>query len=153
MPPFLWGWKPVQAAAPPNKWLEVKDERSGVALPCILSEINQFVREKIRYSRELIDEWSPPAETLERGHGDCEDFALLKRSLYLEAGGKEEDTCFLIVWDQIARLQHAVLLINEGGWKLLDAYNSLVLPIEKVRDYTPQFAYMGECAWTYGRTV
>lgn len=152
MAPALWGWTPVFAGNAPAKWLEVKDQRSGAELSSLdLAEISNTVRQDIRYSREPVDVWSPPAETLERGYGDCEDMALLKRSLFLEAGGKEEDTCFLIVFDQIARIQHAVLLINDGGWKLLDAYNSLVLPVEQVRDYTPQFAYMGDEAWTYGR--
>lgn len=151
MPPALWGWKPVAAGTAPDKWIKVKDERADIALPCVLSEIAAYVRENVRYSRELVDQWSPPAETLERGTGDCEDMALLKRSLFIEAGGKEEETCLLVVWDQIARLQHAVLLVDHGGWKLLDAYNSLVLPVEQVRDYTPQFAYIGDAAWVYGR--
>lgn len=152
MVPALWGWTPVFAGQAPEKWLQVKDRRSGLELPSPdLVEIAKIVRSDVRYSRDLIDEWSPPALTMKRGYGDCEDMAILKRSLFIEAGGKEEDTCLLIVWDTIARLQHAVLLVNEGGWKLLDAYNSLALPVEQVRDYTPQFAYMGEDAWTYGR--
>lgn len=152
MVPELWGWTPVHAGRAPEKWLKVKDQRSGLGLPTTnLDNINRTVSSDVRYSKDLLDVWSPPAETLKRGYGDCEDMALLKRSLFLEAGGKEEDTCFLIVFDQIARMQHAVILINDKGWKLLDAYNSLVLPIGEVRDYTPQFAYMGNEAWTFGR--
>lgn len=152
MVPELWGWKPVPAGRAPEKWLEVKDQRSGIELPSDdLAEIAKLVRGDVRYSRDLVDEWSPPALTMNRGYGDCEDMAILKRSLFIEAGGKEEDTCLLIVWDKIARLQHAVLLVNAGGWKLLDAYNSLVIPVGQVHDYTPQFAYIGEDAWTYGR--
>lgn len=151
LPPSLWDRAPISVGSAQSRWLEVKDFRSGIKLPLDLDEINRFVHRKVRYTRDRVDEWSRPSETLERGYGDCEDFALLKRALYLEAGGKEEDTCFLIVWDQIARSQHAVLLVNEHGWKLLDSYTSLVMPAEEVRDYTPQFAYMGDDAWFYDR--
>ncbi len=41
------------------------------------------------YKADVIEEWSSPQETLERGYGDCEDIAILFMNIaYLELGIK-----------------------------------------------------------------
>lgn len=90
--------------------------------------------------------------TLERGHGDCEDIALLKWAIILRSGIPESKVFFALVRDLIGRSDHAVLLAKDGcRWRLLDSFNSLSLPVEQVRDYQPIIAYSGEQAWFYGR--
>lgn len=133
--------------------MKVKDKRTGLAqVPRGLGPIAAWLRGKVRYRPEPIDLWSPPAETLRRGYGDCEDMALLKRALFLEGGGAEADALFVLVWDRIARRDHALLVAREAGqWWVLDSYNALVQRVEAVSDYTPRLAYLGAKAWTFGR--
>jgi predicted transglutaminase-like cysteine proteinase len=153
----LWGWKPVALGRnPTTKWDTCHYARSGVNLPLDLTAINAYVHARVRYQAEAVDEWSPPVITIKRGYGDCEDFALLKRSLYIEAGGDEKACLFLLVWDHIARHEHAILIVSDpadGQWKVLDSHNDLVLPVDAAMDYTPSMAFQAGRCWTFGRAV
>lgn len=148
----LWGWKPL-ACRPSARWLAVRDARSGKRLRYRTAwNITNWTHNRVRYRPDVLDEWSPPADTLARGYGDCEDFALLKRSLFLEAGGREEDAIFLLVTDLIARRDHALLLLLEKGeWLVLDSYSRHLLPVDQTHDYAPRFAFQGDRGWTFGR--
>jgi hypothetical protein len=41
------------------------------------SDIAAFIRSRVTYQSDFVDEKSSPRETLSRGCGDCEDFAIL----------------------------------------------------------------------------
>lgn len=132
-----------------SRWEAVRHSRAdavdGVSTP---AEVDLWVNRNIRYQREPIDVWALPRETLGRGFGDCEDFAILKRALLLAAGRADGDIAMVIVNDLIARQPHAVLMVDG---LVLDSFNSLHLPVSKVRDYTPIMAFCGERRFTYGR--
>ena len=40
-------------------------------------DIAVWIEERVEYRSENTDEWLNPAETLARGYGDCDDFAIL----------------------------------------------------------------------------
>ncbi len=40
-------------------------------------DISIFLKENIYYKSEYPDKWSSPKTVLERGYGDCEDYAIL----------------------------------------------------------------------------
>lgn len=53
--------------------------------------INELVNKDIQFQTDIdnweaIDYWAAPVETLTRGAGDCEDYALLKYFSLLIAG-------------------------------------------------------------------
>ncbi|MFM5296238.1 transglutaminase-like cysteine peptidase [Aeromonas veronii] len=48
--------------------------------------VNRFVNTEISYKPDGADEWATPLQTMIRGHGDCEDYALLKYSLLSDWG-------------------------------------------------------------------
>ena len=55
--------------------------------------INDSINDQITYKgeRRPRDHWQKPEETMELGTGDCEDFAILKMHLLLEAGFSEKN--------------------------------------------------------------
>lgn len=139
-----------------SRWLAIRDQ-AGVRLRYsgdgIVPKVDQWVNHAIRYQREPIDTWSPPAETLKRGFGDCEDIALLKRAILLRSGAPEACVHFVLAEDLIGRETHAFLTVFEDRWSVLDSRNSASLPVEQLRDYRPISAFSGDRAWMYGRKV
>ena len=66
------------------------------------------------------DRWSYPDD----GYGDCEDYALLKRRLLIEAGFPAGALMLTIVWTQ-QNNGHAVLLVRtDAGSFVLDSEHS-----------------------------
>lgn len=49
-------------------------------------QLFKFVKRHIKYKSEKNDSWTPPEETLKRGYGDCEDFALVVKDLCQKNG-------------------------------------------------------------------
>lgn len=133
----LPGWGSLKAP-PYAKWEAVKDKTlppiDGVFDP---ATAHRFVREKITYRPEGLDDWSEPALTLKRGYGDCEDFCLLERALLLAAGWKPP-IYLLIAHDLLARLDHA-LLVTQG--EILDCRTPRLIPVASFADYRPIFAF------------
>jgi predicted transglutaminase-like cysteine proteinase len=70
------------------------------------------------------DYWTLPAN----GRGDCEDFALLKYRLLLDAGVSDRDLSIAVVLDQRGE-NHAVLVLRHGSADLvLDSRSREILP-------------------------
>ena len=47
----------------------------------LIGKINRAVNEAIKYTADTEDKWQSPDETVKRGKGDCEDYAILKMSM------------------------------------------------------------------------
>jgi transglutaminase-like putative cysteine protease len=54
------------------------------SIPAVLEEVTRSV--EATPDQELSEFWQTPSETLERGAGDCEDFAWLAAAMLYEAG-------------------------------------------------------------------
>jgi predicted transglutaminase-like cysteine proteinase len=91
-----------------------------------IETINRSVNQLIRYVSDIeqhgvVDLWSSPLETLATGIGDCEDYAIAKFALLLDAGVAERDLRILLVRDTAVRQDHAVLAARlDGRWLVLD---------------------------------
>lgn len=48
--------------------------------------INNFINTLIVYRKDISDLWQAPWDTIEKGYGDCEDFAILKYVILKEHG-------------------------------------------------------------------
>jgi len=100
------------------------------------------------------DVWSTPFETLARGSGDCEDFAIAKFYLLVASGAPPEGVRLLYAiyrWpDRSApSLPH---LVTVAGWPLadpgvLDCINPLVVPLSKRDDLDPIFSFDRSAIW------
>src|SRR5262249_2863130 len=111
-----------------------------------LGEINRAVNLSIRATSDLSqygvdDFWSPPLATLEKGAGDCEDYAILKYLALREAGISPDDLRLLIVSYPRRRTMHAVLAVHlDEEWLLLDNLTMVMVNSLEAAQYRPLIA-------------
>ncbi|MCA6115415.1 transglutaminase-like cysteine peptidase [Bradyrhizobium sp. WSM 1738] len=110
-----------------------------------LGEINRAINLSIKATSDLaqhrqIDVWSSPLATLERGGGDCEDYAIAKFVALRRAGIAPDDLRIVIMHDIIRGEDHAVAAARlEGRWLMLDNRRMAMVWDANVRNYRPTF--------------
>jgi predicted transglutaminase-like cysteine proteinase len=122
-----------------------------------LEAVNSYVNARVRFVDDRLqfgvaDRWMAPAETLGRGRGDCEDFALAKRALLRSAGVSEKDLYLVVLKDLSRRADHAVLVVRAAGrFMVLDNGTDRIVDSSDVQDYKPMltFAANGQ-SFTHG---
>jgi predicted transglutaminase-like cysteine proteinase len=123
--------------------VELGRERAGRAR---LGEINRAVNLTIRaasdWSQYGIDDfWSAPLTTIEKGAGDCEDYAILKYLALREAGISPDDLRLLIVSYPRRRTIHALLAVHvDQEWLLLDNLTMVMVNSHEATQYRPLIA-------------
>jgi predicted transglutaminase-like cysteine proteinase len=91
-----------------------------------LRQINRAVNLAIRAASDrslygVDDLWSAPLATLEKGAGDCEDYAILKYLVLRETGISPDDLRLVVVSYSRRGTLHAVLAVHlENDWLVLD---------------------------------
>lgn len=146
LPPRFPGFLALPAR-PRADWLAVAGERLA-ADPCPNDDANAWVNRTIAYAADLADHWQGPAETLARGQGDCEDFAILKRAVLIARGWPPAGLFLVVGYDRVQRRHHALLWA--GGLLLDNVAARRLQPAELAGVFDPMFAY-GAGAWLYGR--
>ncbi len=119
--------------------------------------VNRAVNAAIRYEVDAVawgqdDYWATPGETLRRGAGDCEDFALVKLGALI-AIGLSTDAMLLVVLKDTARgVGHAVLAMRtEEGYDILDNLTDAVRRDVDVPSYQPLYSLSVAGAFVHGR--
>ena len=121
-----------------------------------IEAVNRYVNRQVRFvddSRQFghEDVWSPASETLRRGRGDCEDYAIAKFQMLRSAGLSEGDLYLVVLKDLVRRSDHAVLVVRAGTRMLvLDNGTDALLDSESVQDYRPILTFAAHGAWTHG---
>ena len=121
-----------------------------------IETINAYVNSRILFvddSRQfgVSDRWSPAAETLARGRGDCEDFALAKMAMLRRAGLAERDLYFVVLKDVARRADHAVLVVrSEGRFLVLDNGTDRLIDSADMPDYRPILTFSAGQRFTHG---
>jgi predicted transglutaminase-like cysteine proteinase len=111
-----------------------------------LGEINRAVNLTIKAASDwslygIDDLWTAPLATLEKGAGDCEDYAILKYLALREAGISSDDLQLLIVSYRRRGTFHAVLAVHFGEeWLLLDNLTMVMVNAVEAKQYQPLFA-------------
>lgn len=127
------------------KFLDIVDAarlREGRAR---LGEINRAVNLAIRPIDDLtqhgqIDVWTSPLATLERGGGDCEDYAIAKFVALRRAGFASDDVRIVVLRDTIRGEDHAVAAARlDGNWLMLDNRRMAMVADADVRNFRPTF--------------
>lgn len=109
----------------------------------------RFVDDSRQYGRE--DFWSAASETLRRGRGDCEDYAIAKLQMLRAAGFADRDLYLVIAKDLVRRSDHALLVVRAAGrLMVLDNGTDRILDAEDAGDYRPVLTYSATAAWTHG---
>ena len=116
--------------------------RQGLAR---LGEVNRAINLTIRPVSDLAnfgeaDVWSPPLSTLARGSGDCEDYAIAKMVVLLEAGVPSQNLRLVILRDTIRADEHAVLAVRQQGrWLILDNRTLVMVADVELKGFQPIF--------------
>lgn len=115
-----------------------------------LGQINRAVNLAIRPMSDLaqhgvVDRWSSPLASLSTGLGDCEDYAIAKYVALQEAGVPPDDLRLVIVRDEAANVEHAVVTAHlDGRWIVLDNRYLALLTDKDMRGVAPLFVLDGQ---------
>ena len=121
-----------------------------------LEEVNRWVNHAITYAEDSrvygrADYWANASESLRRGKGDCEDFAIAKMQILRAMGVPQRDLYLVVVRDLVRRADHAVLAVRtDSGFMVLDSNTDRVLPQSQVNDYRPILTFNSEGSWIHG---
>src|SRR5262249_23285980 len=123
--------------------VELGHRREGRAR---LGEINRAVNLSIRPTSDwtqygVDDFWSAPLATIEKGAGDCEDYAIVKYLALRETGISPDDLRLLIVSYPRRRTMHVVLAVRlDEEWLLLDNLTMVMVNSLEATQYRPLIA-------------
>lgn len=118
--------------------------------------VNKYVNGRVAFVDDWkqygkADLWSAASDTLRRGKGDCEDYAIAKMQMLRTAGIAEKDMYLVVLKDLVRRSDHAVLVVRAGGrMLLLDNGTDVITDTETVRDYRPILTFSASGTWTHG---
>jgi predicted transglutaminase-like cysteine proteinase len=125
-----------------------------------LRAVNQFFNRRVQSREDLalwgrIDYWASPLETLDKGAGDCEDFAIAKYFSLLALGLPMQKLRLVYVRAQIGGpggpvQAHMVLAYYASPLAepmILDSLVGDVRPASRRPDLSPVFSFNGEGLW------
>ena len=152
-------WRRVEAAriaGAPARFAEgLRDLEPVERLEAVNRYVNRrvtFIDDSRQYGR--ADVWTAAADTLSRGRGDCEDYAIAKLQMLRRAGFADRDLYLAIVKDLVTRADHAVLVVRaDDRMIVLDNGTEELIDSERMRDYRPILTFAKAGAWTHGYRV
>lgn len=121
-----------------------------------LAIANDAANNLIKYQNDIktygsFDYWASAAETIKRGAGDCEDFAILKQTLLRAMGVPDKSLSIIVLRDNSRNLYHAVLGVSTNqGHLILDNVRGQVFRDTQVSNYQPLFSFSGGRSWIHG---
>lgn len=145
---------------PVADWLGFLSTLDGVGERETLNRINGYINMSVAYRSDALnngikDYWASPAETLQRGSGDCEDYAILKYVSLLLCGmdrsrirlvyGMRNDD-YPLGDTRVAHLLTAVLT-TESEPLLLCNTTDLVLSVPMRKDFQAEISFNRRGAW------
>jgi predicted transglutaminase-like cysteine proteinase len=151
-------WTRVAYAPPPTdaRWREVVRAASALPEHARLQLANTWINHQIAFESDLAnygvrDYWASARESLARGRGDCEDYAIAKMELLRAAGVPQSDLYLVVAKDLVRRADHAILAVRTSdGFFVLDNGTDEVLPADAVQDYRPVVTFSAGREWLHG---
>lgn len=161
---FALGRFGADAAAAVLAWQRMLDEAAGAGELEQLGRVNSFFNRRLRFEDDIVvwrqsDYWASPLETLARGAGDCEDFAIAKyvslrllgipderlRLIYVRArsggAGSTLSQAHMVVGFYPAQDEEPLVLDNLVGE---------IRPASRRPDLFPIFSFTAEGLWVAG---
>ncbi len=121
-----------------------------------VAAVNRWVNGRVRFTEDTVnygqrDYWADAAETLRRGAGDCEDYAIAKMQILAAIGIAREDMFLTLARDNIRRADHAVLVVKLDGQPLvLDNGSDALLDGSVANDFRPVYSFSGDRRYLHG---
>src|SRR6266566_5400035 len=128
-----------------QKMLDIVAEGAGRSGRACVGLINRAVDLAITPTSDEVqwgvaDHWSPPFETLQTHHGDCEDYAIVKFVALLQAGLSHDDVKIVILRNLLPKEDHAVVAARvDGQWLILDNRHLALLRDTEMAGSIPRF--------------
>jgi predicted transglutaminase-like cysteine proteinase len=123
--------------------LDIAEQAQALPGRARLGTINRAINLSIRFSPDVgpsgpSDDWSAPLATLQRGAGDCEDYAVAKLTALRLAGVSADDLRLVIIHDDRRDEDHAVAAARlEGHWLILDNRKLVMLEDDALAGIRP----------------
>lgn len=121
-----------------------------------IEAVNSYVNARVRFVDDRVqfgvtDRWMAASETLTRGRGDCEDFAIAKRAMLRAAGMADKDLYLVVLKDVSRRADHAVLVVRAAGrFLVLDNGTDRIVDSSDLFDYKPVLTFTAGRTYTHG---
>jgi predicted transglutaminase-like cysteine proteinase len=156
--PLYDRWKAVASAPVPDRpeVAELLLQVRGQSRAKQLDTVNRWMNARLQFASDWdvygeADHWATLAESLPRGRGDCEDYAIGKMQLLRAAGVPAKDMYLLVARDLVRRADHALLVVRvDNAFMVLDSSNDLLLTDQEVADYQPVMSFSGDQSWLHG---
>jgi predicted transglutaminase-like cysteine proteinase len=123
-----------------------------------LNMVNQFFNKQMRYEEDIdlwheVDYWATPIQSLMKGAGDCEDYAIAKYFSLRRLGVPSEK--LLITYVKALRLNRAHMVLTyypspNAVPLVLDSLIDAIKPASERPDLLPVYAFNGEGLWLPG---
>jgi predicted transglutaminase-like cysteine proteinase len=151
-------WRSVANSAPPAsaRWIQAVHAMAALPERERLTRVNSWVNGAIKFEDDARlygerDHWASARESLARGRGDCEDYAIAKMQMLRAAGVPAANLYLVIARDLVRRADHAVLAVRmDDGFWILDSGGDQVTAAADVRDYRPVVTYSAGHTWVHG---
>ena len=129
---------------------------AGASRRTKVAAVNRWVNERVRFAEDRVnygsrDYWADAAETLRRGAGDCEDYAIAKMQILTAMGVARDDMFLTLARDTIRRADHAVLVVMLAGQPVvLDNGSDELLDGTVANDFRPVYSFSGDRRFLHG---
>ena len=149
-------WKQISSAGVNGAAAGFASSLRGQGVIAKLEAVNGYVNARVRYIDDRVqfgtaDRWMAASETLTRGRGDCEDYAIAKRALLRAAGVPDRDLYLVVLKDLTRRADHAVLVVRANGrFLVLDNGTNRIVDSSDVSDYRPVLTFTAGHTYTHG---
>ena len=148
-----------------SAWQTFLTQSTNETLTTRLKRVNDFINLRTRYVEDSLlwgeaDYWATPLETLSRGAGDCEDFALAKYLSLRALGVPAARMRLTYVRAKLPDIKpvktraHMVVSYypdNSTEPFILDSLIAEILPASQRTDLKPVFSFNSESLWVPGR--
>lgn len=140
-----------------NQWREVVVKSQGLPEGEQITRINDFFNRRITFLDDAVvwgknDYWATPLETMGRGQGDCEDFAIAKYVSLRSLGVPLAKLRLTYVRAQTGGISQAHMVLAYYPWPnaeplILDNLISDIRPASRRGDLFPVFSFNSEGLW------
>lgn len=141
-----------------DDWQQLLDSHAEVDEQEKLRAVNRFFNRRLQFRDDLdlwqsADYWATPVESLRRGAGDCEDFAIAKYVSLRELGVSSDK--LRITYVKALRLNQAHMVLTYYATPnaiplVLDNLIGSIQPASQRSDLLPVYAFNGEGLWLPG---
>lgn len=138
-----------------GEWRQMIEASRFLADSEKIETVNRFFNRALLFAndREVWgspDHWATPMEFMERGRGDCEDFAIAKYFVLRLLGFPAADLRIAVLTGVETNEVHAVLLARLAGeWQVLDNREELPRPLRRYTGWIPQYAVSESAGFRY----